>query len=160
VEVDRTGREVLSIQRPLNDIACARKMRNGEIVALLTHPQVCVRLSPTGQEIRRFAIMPMNPQGSFILPSGNVLTSIQWMNKVQEFDTTGKKVWEANAFQPGMVCRADNGNTLVWPQQMPWRILELDRQGEKVGELPVSAPVVRMHRNGPARMPTKNACRA
>jgi HEAT repeat protein len=146
VEVDHTGREVLSILRPQQDIACARKMRNGEIVALLTHPQVCVRLSPTGQEIRRFAIMPMNPQGSFILPSGNVLTSIQWMNKVQEFDTTGKKVWEANAFQPVMVCRADNGNTLVWPQQMPWRILELDRQGEKVGELPVSAPVVRMHR--------------
>jgi HEAT repeat protein len=147
IEVDRAGRETLAIPRLQNDVLCARRLRNGEITLVSANQQGCLRLDATGKELQRFAINPLNHQGTDILANGHVLVPVPWMNKVQEYDAAGKVVWEASVPQAGSVCRAPNGHTLVSVAQFqPNRLFELDRKGQKVNEVALTGHVIRMQR--------------
>jgi HEAT repeat protein len=150
LEVDRTGREVRSINRPLNDVRSARMLRDGQIV-LLTSRSECVRLDRTGKELKSFALNALAQGGistffNEILPNGHVLLPVSWMNKVVEYNADGKVVWETTAAQPMTASRLPNGNTLIVPQQWPARVVEVDRQGRQVAELPTTAFPARVRR--------------
>jgi HEAT repeat protein len=145
LELDRSGKEVFTLQRQNEYIFTGRKLRNGEIVLVNNAARVS-RIDSTGKEIKGFTL-PNGNVGNFneVLPNGNVLVSMQWMNKVVEFDADGKTVWEANVTQPMAVSRLPNGNTLVSLQQWPTKVVELDRTGKQVAETPSNVYVYRIH---------------
>jgi HEAT repeat protein len=145
LEVDRSGREVLSIARPNNDVCMARKMRDGRIVCVST-TRTCQVLDSTGKEIKSFGLQMVMQNGVDVLPNGHILVCVPWMNKVTEYDTEGKVAWEANATQPGSACRAANGNTVFVQQQWPPRVIEVDRNGQQVNELSATLHVYRVRR--------------
>jgi outer membrane protein assembly factor BamB len=149
VEVDRAGKDVFTFNRPTNDIMSAGKTRNGEYV-FLTRQQV-ITLDNAGKELRNFNLNNQNQVATYcneILPNGNVIVAGAWMQKVMEYDTTGKVVWESsNVVQPMSAARMANGNTLVTTQN-PWpgRVYELDRKGAVVKELPMQFYASRAYR--------------
>jgi HEAT repeat protein len=130
LEVDRTGKEVLTVNRP-NDVMTAAKTRDGQIVCL-TSRNTCVRITADGKETKSFGVLQVPGYGNEILPNGHVLIAVTWNNKVMEYDAEGKVVWEATATQPQSVSRLPNGNTLVASQEWPSRLVEIDRQGKSV----------------------------
>ncbi len=144
VEIDRGGRELFTIDRPQGDTVMARKMRDGQIV-LVSQNQVCVRLDATGKELKQFQVqMAWQQCGVDILPNGHVIIPTIWFNKVIEYDTEGKTVWEANTMQPMAACRLPNGNTLIGNQMWPSKVLELDNTGKQVSEINASNHVYRI----------------
>ncbi len=134
LEVDRTGREVLSIARPASDVMNAWKTRAGQFV-VVTNQGVCLRLDRTGKEVKQFRLQGVASFGNDLLANGNVLIPLSWQNRVTEYDMDGKVVWDANVPQPLAATRLPNGNTLVVCQQWPPLIVELDRKGKKVAEI-------------------------
>jgi HEAT repeat protein/outer membrane protein assembly factor BamB len=146
LEVDRAGKEVLSIQRPNHDVMTARKLKGGEIVLVSNMARV-IRLDASGKELKSFQVPGGNVGNTNeVLPNGHVLAAVQWMNKVQEFDPDGKVVWEASAVQPMAPFRLPNGNTLVPLQQWPAKVIELDKTGKQVAELTTSTYTFRVKR--------------
>jgi outer membrane protein assembly factor BamB len=146
VEVDRTGKEVFTHARNGNDIMTGQKLRNGQIV-FITNAGAMIRLDSTGKEIKTCNVQP--PQifltNLEALPNGRVLVPQYSNNKVAEYDSDGKVVWEATAQQPTSVQRLPNGHTLVgslYSQQM----IELDRQGKEVTQTRLDGRVTRVRR--------------
>jgi HEAT repeat protein len=144
VEVDRAGKEVFTVNRPLSDIMTAAKLRDGQIVCI-SNQGTCFRLGPDGKETKSFRIQQVSFYSNEVLPNGNILVPT-WPNKVVEYDPDGKVVWEANAMQPQAATRLPNGNTLVSTQQWPAKLHELDRQGTQVAEIAVQTPVQRVRK--------------
>jgi HEAT repeat protein len=144
VEVDRGGHEVLSINRPNNDVVMARKMRDGQIILVSTH-RICSRLDGTGKELKSFPLqMVWQHNGVDVLPNGHVLVPAQWMNRVMEYDAEGKIVFDAAVNQPTAACRMANGHVLVAPQQWPSKVVELDPSGKQVSEYTTANYVFRI----------------
>jgi HEAT repeat protein len=135
MEVDRSGKEVFAIQRNRHDIMSARKLRDGQIVMVTNSG--CVRLDASGKELRSFPL-PNGVGSSYveILPRGNVLIPVPWMNKLTEYDAEGKVVWEGDAPQPMGGFRLPNGNTLIPTQMWPAKVVEIDKAGKTVWEYP------------------------
>jgi outer membrane protein assembly factor BamB len=70
--------------------------------------------------------------GIDVLANGNVLIPDYAQNKVVEYDTRGKLVWEATLQQrPSSVARLPNGHTLVTCMTTS-QVIELDRDGKEV----------------------------
>ncbi len=136
VEVDKTGKEILSILRPNTYLAAARKLRNGQI-AFVTNLGVYVRLDATGKEVKTFKIG--NPQytiGSVdVLPDGRVVAPpFAGAAKLVEFSPDGKPGREvAVPFPPEGVTRLANGHTLICRTNPP-RLAEVDAAGAPVWE--------------------------
>jgi hypothetical protein len=145
LEVDRSGKEVFTHTRPLNDLMTAHKLRDGQIVCL-SNQGVCFRLGPDGKETKSFRVQQVASYSNEVLPNGNLLVPVTWMNKVQEYDPDGKVVWEANAVQPQSASRLPNGNTVIASQQWPAKLVEIDRQGKTVGETPVPTVIQRVRK--------------
>jgi HEAT repeat protein len=143
VEIDRGGREVLTIDRPQNDTVMARKMRDGQII-LVSQNSVCVRLDATGKELKQFQVQMAWHNGIDILANGHVIIPAIWMNRVIEYDQEGKSVWEVNSMQPMAACRLPSGNTLIGNQMWPSKVLELDATGKQVSEISSSNHVYRI----------------
>lgn len=134
LEVDRDGKEVLTLSRPGHDILAATKLRTGEIL-LATSAGTCLRLDAAGQEVKSFVLGPLfQGHGTLeVLPNGRILVPQTGANKVVEFDAEGTLVWEAAVPQPVSAVRLPNGNTLV-ASQVTQQVLELDRAGRVVWE--------------------------
>lgn len=134
LEVDRSGREVFTYNRPFHDITAAQKLRDGQMICA-TSSGLCLRIDGAGKELKSFRIMGALPLGSIdALPSGRVLIPQTWANKVTEYDLDGKLVWEASVQQPVSAVRLMNGHTLVASQTWPPKVMELDRGGKTVWE--------------------------
>jgi hypothetical protein len=147
LEVDKEGKEVFTQNR--NDVVAAAKRRDGEYV-LLTTTGMIVRLDAAGKEVKSFPLE--NPAvGRFVglqidvLPNGRVLVPALNVNKVQEYDEDGKKVWEASVQNPASVARLPNGHTLVASPNL-LRAVELDREGKEVWEYKSEGRVMRARR--------------
>jgi HEAT repeat protein len=135
VEVDRTGNEVHLYPRPQQDVMAARKLADGQIV-IISNGLMCTRLDAAGKEIKTFRLGNLQyAAGSFeILPTGGLLVSQPWINKIVEMDAEGQLVRDFTAPQPAAASRLANGNTLIASQQYPMKVLELDRDGRVVWE--------------------------
>jgi hypothetical protein len=133
VEVDRGGNEVFTIERPQNDAVMARKMRDGTILLVSTFRQ-CIRMTTTGKQLKSYPIQVVWQNGVDILPNGHVVVPAQWMNRVLEYDTEGKIVWEVTSMQPCGATRLPSGNHLVAPQVWPAKVVEMDQSGKEVSE--------------------------
>jgi HEAT repeat protein len=144
LEVDRSGREVLSLSRP-NDIMTARKLRDGQIVCISSH-RTCFRLDHAGKEIKTFPLQAVVVNQNEVLPDGHILVPLTWNNKVIEYDAAGRLVWEVTVTQPMTAARLPNGNTLIAVQQWPAKVVEVDRSGKQVAEIHTTAAVARVRR--------------
>lgn len=144
LEVDRGGREVLAVSRP-NDVLSARKLRDGQVVCVLANRTV-VWLDRAGKEGKSFVLPGVFTNANEILQNGHVLVPMAWQNRVAEYDSTGKEVWQAGVTQAMSAHRLSNGHTLVGSQQQPTRLVELDRQGKEVWQHTVNGYVVRARR--------------
>jgi hypothetical protein len=146
LEVDRDGKEVSSHTRPGHDIMAAQRLRDGTTVLVTLNGQ-CVRLDASGAEVKSFPVNMTYVIGSNIdvLPNGRVVIPQYGNNKVVEFDTEGKPVWEATVTNPSTVLRLPNGNTLVG-SMVTQRVVELDRSGKEVWEYKSEGRVMRVRR--------------
>jgi outer membrane protein assembly factor BamB len=133
VEVDREGKEVFAYRRPLETIRKATKLRNGDI-ALVTSGQRYVRLSPDLKELRSFeADVRTNGGRIDVQPNGHILVPLKDSNKVVEYDSEGKMVWEAAVDEPVAAVRLPNGHTLITTLNQR-RAFEVDGSAQEIWE--------------------------
>jgi HEAT repeat protein len=134
IEVNRTGKETFTHNRPQGDIICGKKQRNGQIT-FVTNQGLCVRLDPKGKELKTTQVPPIQIHNGYVdmLANEHVLVPLFGQNKVAEFDAEGKNVWEAGITLPISSRRLPNGNALVATNNPP-RVVELDRSGRVVWE--------------------------
>ncbi|HYV37310.1 MAG TPA: HEAT repeat domain-containing protein [Gemmataceae bacterium] len=135
MEVDKTGKNVLTIQIP-NGARAAIKMANGQIICI-TQQNIVLQLDATGKELKRFTVnQPSNnAYGALdVTPKGTVLLSHN-DNTIREYDLDGKTLWQAKS--PGgnitSATRSANGHTLVACGNTN-TIYELDAAGRVVWE--------------------------
>jgi hypothetical protein len=134
IEVDHSGREVFSYQFPGNDVIMkAQKLRNGDLACVLVGPRF-VRLDNNSREIQSFPVQVKTSGGRIdVLPNGRVVVPEKDDNRIAEYDSRGKVVWEAEVIQPIAAVRLRNGNTLV-TSMTENRAAEIDRAGKVVWE--------------------------
>lgn len=145
LEVNREGKEVMTINRNQHDILAAVRGRNGEIACIL-NSQRLIKLDHAGKELKSFACGQVHNYVQFdILPNGNLLVPQQGNNKIVEFDPSGKTVWEANTNFPFAAQRLSNGRTLVTTINMN-QVYELDRSGKNVWQANLPGPSWRARR--------------
>jgi hypothetical protein len=130
--VDRNGNEVFS-NTPAGGVWSAHCSRKGEITYFSGNQ--CVRMDAKGKELNRFAI---NSGGSWtsgidVTPRGRVIVPQHNANKVAEYDTDGKVVWEADAPQITTATQLANGHVLVASYNNQ-NVTEIDRHGKVVWE--------------------------
>jgi hypothetical protein len=135
LEFDRVGKEVFRHNRMGDNIIAACKLRDGQ-VAFVTYQGMYARLDSSGKEAKSFRL-PFNPNvgasGGLVLPEDRVVISTSTLNKVTEYDATGRTVWEATVLNPGVPCLLPNGN-ILFPSQANSCVTELDRKGKFIGE--------------------------
>jgi HEAT repeat protein len=145
LEVDRTGKDVLALNQQGQDVVSAIKVRNGQIY-LVTMTGQFKRLDATGKELKTFAVGPVHSYAAIdVLPSGRVLVPQYNNNKVVEFDTDGKAIWEATVQQPTAPVRLPNGHTLVACRDAQV-VVELDRSGKQIWQYKASTYPWRVRR--------------
>jgi hypothetical protein len=139
LEVDRSGKELMVINRP-NDISAADRDRDG--IGVLTTAGRFIRLDTRGREGKSFSVgfftrgigssMQLLPRGRVLLPQSSI-------NRVVECDDTGKIVWQANVSYPLSARRLANGHTIVGTRMN--RVVELDKTGKEVWSKTMTGPV-------------------
>ena len=134
IEVDRKGNEVFSHRCQAGWIVGYGRTRNGNTV-VLDYAGNCVHLDSSGKQVRRFRIQnhARSSIGNHVdvLANGNIVVPETNGSKVAEYDSNGRKVWEASVTQPTSVRRLRNGHTLV-TSRYSRTIQELDRNGKQV----------------------------
>ncbi len=145
-EVDRTGKEVLSVSLPGGErIMKAMKLPSGEIACLTSEARV-VRLDPTGKELHSFTVALGNRLFGgriHMLLNGRALIPHNGENKVVEYDANGKPVWEVHIDQPIAAVRLPNGNTLVTSMSPQRGAVEFDRNGQEIWSYRIGTRVTR-----------------
>jgi HEAT repeat protein len=151
LELAPDGRQVSTIARGTEDIIMRAKKLDGGDVALVVAPAggaaaEYLRLDAAGKQVARFAVDVRTSGGRIeVLPNGRVLAPLRDQNKVVEYDTAGKVVWEAEAHQPVAAVRLPNGHTVVTSYQDK-RAIELDGAGKPVWEHKAGERVTRAWR--------------
>jgi hypothetical protein len=132
LEVDKDGKDVLTIPRASNDIATAVKLRDGGF-GVVTTGGIYIRMDEKGKELKSFNVGTILSIGGHIdvLPNGRVIVPQYSANKVVEFDADGKTIWSVNMTQPTCVTRLPNGNTLIGSRYGRY-LVEVDRAGKEV----------------------------
>ncbi|HEY7427052.1 MAG TPA: HEAT repeat domain-containing protein [Gemmataceae bacterium] len=131
LEVDRSGaREVVRYRSGSNDIITACRFRDGRIGCI--EKGSYFELDAGGKERKRFAIVPgvFTTNSLTPLPNGNLLIASYGGGTVQEYDRSGKIVWQIQMGRPLCALRLPSGNTLVSSQDMV--LIEYDRSGKEV----------------------------
>src|SRR5207248_2306555 len=77
LEVDRAGRDVVTITRPQTDVYSAGKTRDGKYVMVSTQGLV-IHLDAAGKELKSFRVQNISNFGNEILPNGHVIIPIQF----------------------------------------------------------------------------------
>jgi hypothetical protein len=147
IEVDPKGKELITLTLPGERIMKAAKA--GEHFVCLTTEKRIVRLDAKGNEVHSFTLtnpdLTMKLFGGrlYVLPDGNVLVPHNAENKVVEYSSTGKKVWEVDVDQPIAAIRLANGNTLVTTMLPNRGAIEFDRDGNIVWSYKANTRVTR-----------------
>jgi HEAT repeat protein len=132
IEVDRSGKEVFTYQRPNYDIMSGHKGPDGQM-AIVTNNGMVVRFDSRGKETKSFSIGGQAPWSVEVLSNGNVLVPHPGYNRVVEYNADGKIVWEAAVQNPFSATRLPNGNTVVGSYNQR-KVVELNRGGRVVWE--------------------------
>jgi HEAT repeat protein len=133
LEVDRNGKDVFTYQRPQHDIMCGSRGSDGQWV-FITHACQVIRVDSTGKEIKSFSTGGGQvPWSIELLPNSRILMPLPGHNRVVEYDSDGKIVWEVAVQNPFSAQRLSNGNTLVASPQL-MKVFELNRGGRVVWE--------------------------
>src|SRR5262249_11948479 len=115
LEVDREGRETVSIQRNNDYIMGGGRLRDGTY-AFVNNNNTYVRLDRTGRELKSFRV-PHDPQGGGIFPTilsnGNTLLGHYGSGKVIELDREGKQIREWKVSMPSLASGLPNGGILA-----------------------------------------------
>jgi hypothetical protein len=145
-EVTHDGKPVFSYSRPDNDLfKKAAKLPNGDI-AFVTHTGRFIRVTPEKKEINAFSAAVETFGGRLeVLPNGHILIPLMSQNKVVEYTTEGKPVWEVNFDQPVAAVRLRNGHTLATSMNQ-LRAVEFNRDGKEVWDFTYSSRVTRAFR--------------
>jgi len=132
LEVDPAGKEVFTHAWPGSHVMAAVKLRGGEM-AIITNTSQFTLLDAGGKVLKSFSVAFSSGYSGFeVLPDGRVLVPLFQANKVVEFDTDGRIVWEAAVPQPMSASRLANGHTLV--SSARGVVQELDRTSKTVWE--------------------------
>jgi hypothetical protein len=149
VEVDKTGKEVFSYNRPNGeDIMRARKLPGGDIL-LITQLGVArfVRLDRFGKELKSFGVEVATSGGRIdATPAGNLLIPELHNHRVMERDMEGKVVREIAVQQPITATALPNGHVVVTSMSQK-RAIEFDRAGKEVWEYKRETRVTRAVRH-------------
>jgi hypothetical protein len=146
MEVDRAGKEIFRYPWLLNDtIMKAVKLPSGEMVCATASGR-CVRLDAAGKELRSFPAGVRTYGGRLdVLPGGRVLVPEMNNNRVVEYDSEGKVLWQVPHFQPVAAVRLSNGNTLLTSMRQNSAV-EVDRTGREVWRYDADTRVTRAFR--------------
>ncbi|HEV3235511.1 MAG TPA: HEAT repeat domain-containing protein, partial [Gemmataceae bacterium] len=145
-EVTKDHKAIFSYTRPDGDMFMkAIKLRNGD-VAYLVNQGKYVRMDTAGKELTTFPAAVQTFGGRLeVLPNNHVLVPFLQANKVVEFDTKGKPVWEAAIDQPVAAVRLPNGHTLMTSMHQN-RAFEVNREGKQIWEFKAESRVTRAFR--------------
>jgi HEAT repeat protein len=144
-EVDHAGKELYAVEpRKGGAIWDAYRLRGGAIVCMMRENQ-CLVLDTTGRQLKSFATNHGGMGSLDLLANGRILIAQPNRNKVVEFDSDGKTLWEADA--PGVTAATGlpNGHVLV-TSQARHLVFELDRAGKVVWEHKTTQGVFRARR--------------
>ncbi|MBY0528543.1 MAG: PQQ-binding-like beta-propeller repeat protein [Gemmataceae bacterium] len=133
-EVTPDGKVAFTHTPTGGSIACAQKLRNGNIV-YVTYNGSLVEVDAGGAQVRNFKFTAA-AQGLFsvdVLPGGHYLVPLSGANKVVEFDGTGKSVAEVTVQRPNTAMKLPNGNLLI-SSMSDSRVMEVDRTGKTIWE--------------------------
>jgi HEAT repeat protein len=136
LEITPAGKPVFRYDVPPagDGVTKCAKLPSGEITCFFENGRV-VRLDATGKkELSSFRVeigKPLFGGRIDVLPSGRVLVPHHLENKVVEYDSAGKVVWQVKVEQPITAVRLPNGNTLVTSMSQN-RAVEFDRTGKEV----------------------------
>jgi HEAT repeat protein len=146
VEVDRSGKEVYTINNVPGGVTAAYRTRKGVIVCLTNNGQ-CLILDTTGKQLKSFASGHDSSclGGLDLLPNDRFLVAQPGRNKIVEFDTNGKSHREVDAPGATMVNRLPNGHMLA-ASRNTGRVFELDRAGKVVWQQTYQGQVFRARR--------------
>lgn len=135
VELDREGREVMSIQRPSEYLMAGARLKDGS-VAYVNNNNMYIRLDRAGRELKSFRV-PHDPLGGgmnpWVLTNGNVLISHYSAGKVIEIDREGKTLREWKAQMPNVTTMVQGGNILVSSINAR-KVTELDKTSRVIRE--------------------------
>jgi outer membrane protein assembly factor BamB len=147
-EFDKDGRMVDSVSvsdEAVRNVMKSMKLPSGDIVCLTADARV-VRYSAAGKELSSFQVaLGQRLYGGRIdvLPTGRVLVPHNAENKVVEYDSQGKAVWEVPFPQPVAATRVSNGNTIITSMDPDIGAVEVDRMGAEVWSYRSTARVTR-----------------
>jgi F0F1-type ATP synthase epsilon subunit len=149
VEVDKTGKEVFTYNRPAGEeIMRARKLPGGDIV-MIAQLGVArfVRIDRFGKEVKSFGVEVATSGGRIdVLPNGHVLIPELHHHRVVERDMEGKQVREIAIQQPIAAVALPNGNVVITSMSQK-RAVEIDRAGKEVWEYKRDTRVTRAVRH-------------
>jgi HEAT repeat protein len=146
VETSHDGQTVFHYQHRVPEISAACKVPSGEVV-FTTVGGKCVRLDNSGKEIGSFSMGTTAAACTVqVLSDGHVVVPHFAQNKVIEYDSNGRIVWEIEAPLPASAQRLPNGNTLIAAGR-PFRVLEVDRAGKVVSSYAANGPITRAVRH-------------
>jgi HEAT repeat protein len=145
-EVEPSGKVVMTRGFATGEqIMKAQMLSNGDI-ACVTSTSRFVRVNAAGKEIQSFPVSVNTSGGRIdVLPNGHILIPESKNNRVVEYDSDGKVVWQVSFNQPIAAVRLPNGDTLVTSLNQP-RAVELDRTGNEVWEYKADTRVTRAFR--------------
>jgi HEAT repeat protein len=133
VEVTKDGKEVLNYNRNQWDIITGSRAPDGQFV-VLTNNGMIIRLDSSGKELKSFSAGQAHWMTSIeALAGGRVLVPQPNHNKVIEYDSDGKQVWEAAVQYPFSASRLPNGNTII-ASPNSGKVVEVNRSGRVVWE--------------------------
>jgi len=132
LEVDRNGKDVMSINNVFGGITAAYKAKNGHIIVVSQQGQ-CVRLDSSGKQLKSFNSGRVGgwTSGIDLLANGNILIAQPNTNKTVEFSPDGKVVMEFNTPQVTTATALPNGNILAASSNTR-QVMEIDRRGRTV----------------------------
>ncbi len=131
LEMDRSGsREIVRYQSDNSAIITARRFRDGRIGCI--EKGSYFELNAAGEELRRFTAPPgvFTTNSLTLLPNGHLLITSYGGGTVQEYNRSGKVVWEIKLGRPLCALRLPGGHTLVSSQDMV--LVEFDRLGKEI----------------------------
>jgi HEAT repeat protein len=148
LEVDRSGKEVYTINNVPGGITAAYRARDGRIICLAMNGGQCLSLDTKGKEVQKPFASNRNAMwtsGIDLLANGHILITQPNRNKVAEYDRNGKLIVEVNAPQVTTATALPNGHFLLASSNNQ-RAFEVDRSGKLVWEYRAGGNIFRARR--------------